>query len=102
MIRPRAGGDRGASHRATLSRRPVPCEGSATIGRVCRALYHGDRRDVEGVPGVGLKRADASLAQDHFVIPPDMMYSALRRLFERGGHAAFEQHGSARFTKRPQ
>ena len=52
----------------TLSRSPVPCDGSDVIGRCDSFLHDRNRRDVQRVAGVGFERADAALAQDHVVV----------------------------------
>jgi len=48
----------------TLSRRPVPCEGSASIGRCESFLDDGDGGNIEGVARVGFEGTDAALRRE--------------------------------------
>ena len=84
---------RPAPSAATLSRRPVPCEGSADHRQVRELLHHRDRGDVHGVAGVGFERADAALAQDHVVVAAGQdVLGRKQQFFDGGGDAALQQH----------
>src|SRR5579859_3929911 len=94
-----AGGYRGAGHGGNF----VAAAGA--VGRVgqhweVRQLFdYGDGGDVEGVAGVGLKGADAALAEDYVVVAAgEDVFGAEEEFFHGGGHAALEENRFADFA----
>ena len=95
-----AGSDRGAGH----GRNFVAAAGAVRrIGddRQMRKFFD-DRNggDVECVARVGLKGADAALAENHVVIAAGQdVFGAEEKFFDRGGQAALEKDGFADFAE---
>ena len=79
----------------TMSRLPVPCEGSATMGR-WESLLKRDCGDVHGVAGCGFVSADAAFAKHDVVVAAgEDVFAGEEELLDGAGDAAFEEDGFA-------
>src|SRR5579871_57119 len=99
---------RADSHSRARNRRHQAALSSGVAGieqdrQMCEFVQNGDRSDVAGVAGGGLKGADAALAEDHVRVA--MRHDILRgheQFLDGGTHAAFEQHRPAAASQRLQ
>src|ERR1700730_2047261 len=65
-----------------------------------KALDHGNRRDIERVAQVRVKRADATFAEDHLVVSAGHnVCGAEQQLLDRGGHSTLQKYGLIDFTQ---
>ncbi len=75
----------------TLSRRPVPMGRISYDWQVRKRFDHWNGRDVQRVACVRLKGTDATLAEDHVVIPPSQnIFGAQQQFFNGRRHATLK------------
>ncbi len=78
----------------TFARTPVPWLGIGDDGKVGEGLHHGDGREIQEVPGLGVETPDPPLAEDDVGIPlGDDVFRGQEEFLDGRGQTPFEENG---------